>query len=159
MSIDSILGSSLQQALFQYADKNRDGGLDTSELKTVAGALLGSAAGSAAPTDDQVAALETQLDGNQDGKVDEGEFLQASVAQANTASLLDGGTFAAMLGTGVFGNSSNPYSALPGFSGGTDISNLYSSLIGNTLSASNGSTADLTGELVAGALSTKGILA
>jgi hypothetical protein len=155
MSIDSILGSSLQQALFQYADKNKDGGLDTSELKTVAGALTGSAN----PTDQQVADLQTQLDGNQDGKVDEGEFLQASVAQANTASLLDGGTFAAMLGTGVFGNSSNPYSALPGFSGGTDISNLYSSLIGNTLSASNGSTADLTGELVAGALSTKGILA
>jgi hypothetical protein len=155
MSIDSILGSSLQQALFQYADKNKDGGLDTSELKTVAGALTGSAN----PTDQQVADLQAQLDGNQDGKVDEGEFLQASVAQANTASLLDGGTFAAMLGTGVFGNSSNPYSALPGFSGGTDISNLYSSLIGNTLSASNGSTADLTGELVAGALSTKGILA
>jgi hypothetical protein len=155
MSIDSILGSSLQQALFQYADKNKDGGLDTTELKSVAGALTGSAN----PTDQQVADLQAQLDGNQDGKVDEGEFLQASVAQANTASLLDGGTFAAMLGTGVFGNSSNPYSALPGFSGGTDISNLYSSLIGNTLSASNGSTADLTGELVAGALSTKGILA
>jgi hypothetical protein len=156
MSIDSILGSSLQQALFQYADKNKDGSLDTTELKGVTTALTGQAN----PTDDQVAQLETQLDSNQDGKVGEAEFLQATVAQANTASLLDGGTMAALIGTGIFGNdSSNPYAALPGFSSGTDITNLYSSLIGNTLSASNGATADLTGELLSGALSTKGILA
>jgi hypothetical protein len=154
MSIDSILGSSLQQALFQYADKNKDGGLDSTELKSVAGALTGSAA----PTDQQVADLQTQLDSNSDGKVNEAEF-QATVAQANTASLLDGGTMAAMLGTGIFGgDSSNPYSALPGFNGGTDISNLYSSLIGTTLSASNGATADLTGQLLAGNLAAKNLL-
>jgi hypothetical protein len=149
MSADSIIGTSLQQALFKYADKNKDGGISASELKTVAGALTGSAN----PSDSDVASLMTALDGNKDGKLSQTEFLQASVAQANNASLLDGGTMAALLG----GDSSNPYSALTGYSSSTNPANLYSSLVNSSLGASTQAGA-LTASLEYGALTAKDLL-